>query len=313
MKSSPAVRTEERECADGELGSPSRQRVLLVTGMSGAGKTSALKALEDLGYEAIDHVPLSMLSRLVAPRSGDAAVLDRPVAIGVDVRTREFGIEPFLDEVDRLIKSCNADVKLLFLDCDDEELRRRYTETRHRHPLAVDRPVADGIARERLMMVALRRRADVVIDTTGLAVGALKRTISGYFDPDNEASLVVFVSSFSFARGLPREADLVFDVRFLANPYYRAELRELTGRDEAVAAFISADDGFEPFISGLTAWLGPLLPRYAAEGKCYLTIAVGCTGGRHRSVLVAERLASWLTQLGRVVHVHHRDLDRSKG
>jgi UPF0042 nucleotide-binding protein len=289
------------------------QRVLLITGMSGAGKTSALKALEDLGYEAIDNVPLSLLSHLMLPRKGYGAGLDRSIAIGIDVRTRDFGVEPFVREIDRLVAERGAEVKLVFLDCDDEALYRRYTVTRHRHPLALDRPVSDGIARERRMIFSLRGRADMVVDTTALGPGELKRILEGHFGLDTEPGLLVFVISFSFRFGLPREADLVLDVRFLANPHYDPNLGPLTGRDAPVAAFVAKDDGFEPFFESLTRLLGPLLPRYAAEGKSYLTIAVGCTGGRHRSVFVAERLAAWLRDQGQRLSVDHRDLERSNG
>ncbi len=291
----------------------SGQRVLLITGMSGAGKTSALKALEDLGYESIDNVPLSLLSRLVLPRKGKDAGVERSIAIGIDVRTREFGVEPFILEVDRLVTNRDAEVKLVFLDCDDEALRQRYTVTRHRHPLALDRPVSDGIARERRMIFALRGRADIVIDTTALGPGELKHILEGNFGLEAEPGLVVFVCSFSFGFGLPREADLVLDVRFLANPHYDPKLRLLTGLNDPVATFIAKDDGFEHFFESLTGLLGPLLPRYTAEGKSYLTIAVGCTGGRHRSVFVAERLAAWLQDQGQQFRVHHRDLERSNG
>jgi RNase adapter protein RapZ len=289
------------------------QRVLLITGMSGAGKTSALKALEDLGYEAIDNVPLSLLSHLMPPRKQKGAGPDQSIAIGVDVRTRDFGVEPFVREIDRLVAERGAEIKLVFLDCDDEALYRRYTVTRHRHPLALDRPVSDGIARERRMIFSLRGRADMVVDTTALGPGELKRILEGHFGLDAEPGLLVFVISFSFRFGLPREADLVLDVRFLANPHYDPNLAPMTGRDVPVATFIAKDPCFEPFFESLTGLLGPLLPRYAAEGKSYLTIAVGCTGGRHRSVFVTERLAAWLRNQGQRFRIDHRDLERSNG
>ena len=284
--------------------------MLLVTGISGAGKTSALKALEDLDFEAIDNVPLSLLSNLVLPSQPGFAErgFERPVAIGVDIRTRDFGVEALLARLDRLAGEGDVDVRVLFLDCDDDELGRRFAATRRRHPLAVDRPLSDGIAHERRLLSGLRERADVTLDTTGLGPGALKRILKGHFAQESEAGLAVFVTSFSFRRGLPREADLVFDVRFLANPHYDAELRPLTGHDRAVAEVVAGDAGFAPFFDSLTAMMGPLLPAYAAEGKSYLTIAIGCTGGRHRSVVVAERLAEWLLGEDQRVHVHHRDL-----
>ena len=285
-------------------------RVLLVTGLSGAGKTSALKALEDIGYEAVDNVPLSLLRSLVAPmQSGFSGPgFPGPIAIGIDIRTRDFGIESFLQELDNLVSSNEVDVRVLFLDCDDDELRRRYAVTRHRHPLAIDRPVSDGIARERGLISDLRQRADLVLDTTGMGPGDLKRILQGHFELSSEYGLAVFVTSFSFRKGLPREADLVFDVRFLANPHYDPQLRGLTGSDPVVADFIAGDEGFTEFFNALTGLLRPLLGRYAAEGKSYLTIAVGCTGGRHRSVFVAEKLAAWLDGLNQRVQLHHRDM-----
>jgi RNase adapter protein RapZ len=290
-------------------GEEERQRILLVTGMSGAGKTTALKALEDLGYEAIDHVPLSLLGRLVRP---DRAVGQVPVALGIGVRTRDFGVERALCEVERLVEASLADVKLVFLDCDDDALRRRYTETRHRHPLAVGRPVTDGIAIEREMIAPLRARADLVIDTTNLSPGTLKRIVDGHFAIRAAPELSVFVTSFSFRLGLPKDADLVFDVRFLANPHYDPELQAMSGLQAPVARFIRRDEGLKPFMETLAGLMRPLLPRYAAEGKSYLTIAVGCTGGRHRSVFIAEELGQWLQDEGFPVYLHHRDLNRTR-
>ncbi len=281
-----------------------RQRVLLVTGMSGAGKTAALKALEDIGFEAVDNLPLSLLASLVRPPAGSA----RALSIGVDIRTRDFEVAPFLRRVEELADDRAAQVRLLFLDCRDDVLQRRFSETRRRHPLAGDRPPPDGIARERRLVTPLRDRADVVIDTSNLRLGDLKRILQGHFAPDASARLTVFVTSFSYRRGLPPEADIVLDVRFLANPHYRPALRALTGRDEAVAAFVAADEGFAGFFEHVARMLEHALPRYAREGKSYLTIAAGCTGGRHRSVFVAERLAAWLRARGERVGVAHRDL-----
>jgi RNase adapter protein RapZ len=285
--------------------------VLLITGMSGAGRTSALKALEDMGYEAIDNVPLSLLGSLVSPpqRKFEQNDLRRPFAIGVDIRTRDFAVESFLEMLERLSQEDKFSLKVVFMECDDEELRRRYTETRHLHPLAADRPVSDGIARERQLLAPLRDRADVVLDTTGLRQGDIKRILGGHFHHGQEPKPTIFVTSFSYRRGLPREADLVFDVRFLANPHYDPLLRPLTGQDTDVAAFIEKSDGNDAFFDSLTGLILPLLPLYAAEGKSYLTLAVGCTGGRHRSVFVAEKLAAWLCEREQSVQLCHRDLD----
>ena len=285
---------------------PEAALLLLVTGVSGAGKSSALKVLEDLGYEAVDNLPVSLICRLVAP--GD---FFHPVAIGIDIRTRNFNSAGFLEELGHLVERSDMDVTLLFLDCDDEVLGRRFEETRRRHPLADDRPVSDGIRREKRLMAPVLNRANITIDTSEMSLADLKRTLKGHFGIENEDELAIFVTSFSYRLGLPREADLVFDVRFLANPHYDLDLRDLTGLDEAVGRFISADSEFQPFFDDLTRLLGPLLGRYAAEGKSYLTIAVGCTGGRHRSVFVAEKLAQWLAKQDRPTDLRHRDLDKS--
>lgn len=282
---------------------PPARRVVIVTGMSGAGRSTALRALEDGGYETVDNLPLSLLAAVVR---GEGAA-DRPLALGLDIRTRDFGAAPLIEALDGLAASAPLDLKVLFLDSDDDILGRRYTETRRRHPLAADRPVADGIAHERRLVEGLRLRADRVIDTTRLTPGDLKRIVQADFDL-GRGGLAVAVVSFSYRHGLPREADLVFDVRFLANPHYDPALRPLDGRDAAVAGFIAADPALPVFLAGVTGLLDALLPRYESEGKSYLTIAIGCTGGQHRSVYVAERLVEWLRQKGRRVNLVHRDL-----
>jgi RNase adapter protein RapZ len=279
-------------------------RLLVVTGMSGAGRSTALKAFEDMGYEAVDNLPLSLLPNLLS------APAPPPLAIGIDVRTRDFGVNALLATLDSLVAEHNLELKIVFLDCEDDRLVRRYTETRRRHPLAGDRPVLDGIHLERQRVWPLRDRADLVIDTTALNPGDLKRLLHGNFALGAAPGITIFVTSFSYRHGLPRDADLVFDVRFLRNPHYVAGLRPLTGRDAPVGAFIEADQDFAPFFKRLCLLLAPLLPRYEREGKSYLTIAIGCTGGRHRSVYLVERLAAWLSEQGRPVGVNHRDLDQ---
>jgi len=281
------------------------RRIVVVTGLSGAGHSSALKILEDLGYESVDNLPLSLLDALL----GEGG----PVAVGVDIRTRNFAAQPLLDRLDRIQAEPGQSVSLLFLDCADETLERRFTETRRRHPLAQDRRVADGIAAERRLIAPLRARADLVIDTSTSSVADLRRILGGHFALARTPAMSIFVTSFAYRYGLPREADLVFDVRFLVNPHYQDDLRELDGRDSRVDAFVAADPAFAPFFAGLTDMLAPLLPRYEQEGKSYLTIAVGCTGGRHRSVAVAERLAAALASGGREVHKSHRDVARGEG
>lgn len=282
---------------------PSKERLLVVTGMSGAGRSTALKTFEDMGYEAVDNLPLSLLPNLVV-RPG----AHLPLAVGVDVRTRDFDVPVLIDALDRLAREHELDLRIIFLDCDDDRLARRYTETRRRHPLAIERPVADGIRLERERVRPLRDRADLVVDTSQLTPTDLKRVLRGHFSIDAAPVFRIFVTSFSYRNGLPRDADIVLDVRFLNNPHYIAALQPLAGTDRAVGDYVAADPDFQPFFDRLCAWLGPLLPRYEREGKSYLTLALGCTGGRHRSVYVAERLAAWLKQQGRMVAIAHRDL-----
>ena len=281
--------------------------VVIVTGMSGAGRSTALKALEDLGYEAVDNLPLSLLSSLLTPGTGGG----RPLAIGVDARTRDFGAAPFLEELDGLIRMEAFRVRLLFLDCDSEVLQRRFSETRRRHPVTPDRRVTDGIAHERTLLAPLRDRADEVIDTTDMTIGELKRLLDSNYALERAPGLAVFVTSFAYRHGLPHEADLVFDVRFLQNPHYVDELRPQSGLDRPVGDFIEQDPDLEEYFRHLTQLLEPLLPRFDAEGKSYLTIAVGCTGGKHRSVYTAERLGAWLAEKGERVIVNHRDLKQN--
>jgi UPF0042 nucleotide-binding protein len=283
-------------------------RVLVVTGMSGAGRSIALKALEDLGYEAVDNLPLSLVPGLVSHRP-----LSAPLALGADVRTRDFGVSALADTLDRLALEGGARPSVVFLDCGDDRLVERFTETRRRHPLALDRPVIDGIRLERQYVSPLRDRADLVIDTTDLSPGDLRRVLHGHFALDRSPGIALSVISFSYRHGLPRDADIVFDARFLRNPHYVPALKPQTGLDPEVGAYVAGDPDFPSFFHGLGALVHPLLPRFEREGKSYLTIAVGCTGGRHRSVYVAERLAAWLGERGRAVSVRHRDLEGSGG
>jgi UPF0042 nucleotide-binding protein len=277
-----------------------------MTGLSGAGLSTALKALEDAGYEAVDNLPLSLLPALVKPGEADA----RPLAVVVDSRTRAFSAQGLTALVDGLSARPELAVRLVFMDSSDDVLQRRFTETRRRHPQAMDRPVMDGIQRERELLWPLRLRADLVIDSSLLSVHDLRRLVSGHLRLGSDPSLFIFVTSFSYRLGIPREADLVFDVRFLDNPHYDPELRNLSGLDEPVARRVSEDPDFAGFYDRLTDLLRPLLPRYAREGKSYLTIAVGCTGGRHRSVFIARRLAEWLGGLDYRVGLSHRDMER---
>lgn len=284
---------------------PQRQ-LAIVTGMSGAGRTSSLKALEDIGFEAIDNLPIPMIERFIRPEDG----LERDLAIGLDSRTRDFGPRRLVSLVERLsAANPSVTVSLVYFDCDDEILQQRFTETRRRHPLAADRPVLDGVAAERALLEPLKPAATLVIDTTRLALADLKRLLAGHFSASVQRSApTINCVSFAYRHGLPREADLVFDVRFLRNPHYDPELRPLTGLDPAVQAHIQGDPDFAAFEGALQALLEPLLPRYQAEGKSYLTIALGCSGGKHRSVFLVERLAGTLRAAGYEVSTAHREL-----
>ncbi len=286
--------------------SAKKRQIVLLSGMSGAGLSTALKIFEDLGYETVDNLRLGLVPAL----TDDAAMLGKPLAIAINTRNANFTVEDLL-RVDKLLASRpNVRISLLFLDCSNETLQQRYTETRRRHPLALDRPLPDGIGAERTLLAKLKNEADLVIDTSETSVHDLRRLIEGFYRFDRALGLTLHVTSFSFRHGVPREADLVFDVRFLSNPYWDTGLRPLTGRDGPVADYIRKDPDYASFIKHLTDLILPLLPRYQQEGKSYLTIAVGCTGGRHRSVMVAEELAKILSANGHKVSVGHRDLDR---
>ncbi len=287
-------------------------KVLLVTGVSGAGRSTALKVLEDLGYEAMDNIPLNLLLTFLTPES---TVLTRhgAIAAGIDIRTRDFDVEHFMERLAPLSARKDMQVSLLFMDCDDEVLSQRYTETRRRHPLAEDRPVRDGIRMERDIIGALRDHADLVIDTSTMTGADVRRLLAGHYAIDEGPVLTATVMSFSYRKGLPREADLVFDVRFLRNPHYVPELRPLSGMDRDVARYIEEDPALDDIMGRFDSLLVDLLPRYAAEGKTYLTIAIGCTGGQHRSVFVAERLANVLEGAGLPVTRRHRDVDTTGG
>jgi len=287
-------------------GSPGLRLLVLVTGLSGAGKSTALAALEDIGFTVVDNLPLAMLDGFV----GLDGRKDRPFALGIDVRARDFDTAAMEAAVRRILARSDVDARLIFLDCADDILVQRYSETRRRHPLARERPVLDGVRLERQMIAPLRRLADPVIDTTDETVRTLRRQVQDRFPDDGKRQLSVFVESFGYGHGVPRHADLVFDVRFLRNPHYVESLRPTTGLDPQTGDYIAGDPDFQPFLDRLTDMLALLLPRYRAEGKSYLTIAVGCTGGRHRSVYVARRTAAWLSAGGWPHTLRHRDLGR---
>ncbi len=297
-------------------GNPSGPRLLvLVTGLSGAGKSTALAALEDIGFTVVDNLPLAMLDGFVGPGGTDRkghrkGQGERPVALGIDVRARDFDTAAMEAAVRRILARTEIEARLIFLDCADEILVQRYSETRRRHPLARERPVLDGVRLERQMIAPLRSLADPVIDTTDETVHTLRRRVQDRFPAGGGRQLSVFVESFGYGHGVPRHADLVFDVRFLRNPHYVETLRPTTGLDPQTGDYIAGDPDFQPFFDRLTDMLALLLPRYRAEGKSYLTIAVGCTGGRHRSVYVAQRTAAWLAGTNWPHTLRHRDLGR---
>lgn len=280
-----------------------RQRILLVTGMLGAGKATALRELEDLGWEAIDNFPIRLLDRMLG---GETA--QYPLAIGFDCRTRGFVPAEVIERVKHLSARDDLVITTLFLDCAGHELERRFNETRRRHFLAKDMPVATGIAAERELLSPLRRWADVMIDTTIFSSNDLQQRIRDLFSATAPREMTVTVSSFGFSRGMPPVADLVFDMRFLDNPHWVPELREQTGMDAPVGEHISADPEFATAFARIRDLLLQLLPRYAQQGKSYVNIAFGCTGGRHRSVYTAERIAQALRDGGFSPTVLHRNL-----
>jgi UPF0042 nucleotide-binding protein len=290
------------------------EQVVLVTGMSGAGRTAALKALEDLGYEAVDNLPISLFAGVIdLPGRENLFEEARPLAVGIDLRTRDFAVDLLLEEIERLTADSRYTVTTIFIDCDDAVLVRRYTETRRRHPLGSDRPMPDTIRLERRLLTRLRDRADLVVDTTNTTPAQLKAELGRHFALEHSPGLGIFLTSFSFRYGVPREADIVFDVRFLNNPHYQDDLRDLTGEDQAVRDFIAGDPDTDAFLGHVKAMLGLCLPRYRQEGKSYLNVAIGCTGGRHRSVCIAILLAQWLESENWPVRLQHRDIHRHAG
>lgn len=283
------------------------QRILLVTGLSGAGKSTVLRTLEDVGWEVVDNLPLSLLEHLLSTPLAKGNKRRRPLAVGIDSRTRDFDAQKIVQQIKALSSDHDYPIETLYLDCAGTELLRRYSETRRRHPLAPDRPATDGIAAERELTEPLRRWSDYIIDTTDTDAHALQQQIRARFGSATQ-SPYLHVMSFGFARGLPRNADSVFDMRFLKNPHWEEELRPLTGLDRAVGDYIATDPAYEDAVSRIEELLLVLLPRYRAEGKAYVSVAFGCTGGRHRSVHVAERVAGRLREAGFSPTVEHRDL-----
>lgn len=280
--------------------------VVFVTGPSGAGRTTAIHALEDLGFEAIDNLPLRLLPRLL-----EGAPPDRPLALCIDPRTRDFDAGDLIAAYVRLEVDPAYAADLVFIDCEPATLQRRYSETRRSHPLAPGADPADGIAMEREMLAPLRGRASVLIDTTGLTPHQARAEIGRFFAQDRAPGMTIQITSFSYRRGLPIGADLVFDCRFLRNPHWDPALRAMDGREAQVQSYVAADARFDTFRQQIDDMLDLLLPAFREEGKSHLTIAFGCTGGRHRSVSLAEITATRLAETGWQVAKRHRDVDRA--
>lgn len=285
--------------------SVSAPSVVLVTGPSGAGRSTAVRVLEDTGYEVIDNLPLSLVPRVL---TGPA--LTQPIALGVDVRNRDFSTEMMLEVIEELRDDPRYRMELLYLDCSDDVLVRRYSETRRRHPLAPSETPVDGILREGQLLEPVRGRADILIDTTELSPHELKEELLRWLSISGADQLAVSVHSFSYKRGVPRGLDLVFDARFLRNPHWEPDLRALTGRDARVADYVAEDARFAPFFEKMSDLVEFLLPAYGEEGKSHLAIGIGCTGGKHRSVALTEKLAKTLAHAGWQVSIRHRELER---
>ena len=281
--------------------------IVIVTGLSGAGMSTALAGLEDMGFEVLDNFPIGLIDPLLATPKSDK----RPIAIGIDSRTREFSASELQQKVDELHKNKDLNVQVVFVECDDSILAKRFSETRRRHPLAVGKPIEAGIKQERELLFPIRAIADLLLDTSDLSPHELRRLVTSQFNMDIHRGLNVTIMSFGFKYGMPRAADIVFDVRFLKNPHWDDELKPQTGLDPAVQDYIRGDDDYAAFFERLTALIIPLIPRYTHEGKSHLTIAIGCTGGKHRSVFVAEQLAQKLQQNDTASNIFHRDMKRS--
>ena len=282
------------------------QRIVFVSGLSGSGKTTAMAALEDLSFYCVDNLPVQLVPQFLDLCTTASSPI-RKVALALDAREKNF-LESF-PEVVADLRSRGAKVDVLFLDCGDETLERRYRETRRVHPLSPEGSVRDGIDRERSLLDKVVSMADLKIDTTSLNVHQLKDTIVRHVSGATRETVINLVS-FGFRHGTPAAVELLFDVRFLPNPYFEIGLREGTGRDRIVADYVMKSERGESFFRRLDEFVGYLLPFYDEEGKAYVTIGVGCTGGRHRSVAIAEAMGVRLRESGREVSVTHRDVER---
>ena len=290
---------------DSQTFQPERQvETLLVTGPSGAGRSTAINALEDLGFEVIDNLPLSLLPPLLGRG------VRTPLALGLDVRNRDFSTDALIAVIDRLSDELGEAAQVLYLDAEDDTLERRYSETRRHHPLAPAGPPLTGITEEKTLLQPIRARADVLIDTTDLTPHDLRAELDAMFAPEAGRLLGLSVQSFSYKRGLPRGLDMVLDCRFLRNPHWDPDLRPRDGRDAGVADYVFADPLADPFFERVRALLDLVLPAHRQEGRAHVAVGFGCTGGQHRSVALAERLAASLAQEGWPVSIRHRELER---
>jgi UPF0042 nucleotide-binding protein len=283
-------------------------QLIVVTGLSGSGKSTAIRVLEDLGFYCVDNLPVALIPRFLALWDTSKEEINR-LALGIDLRERAMAGElpGMLDD----LRATGFHVYVLFLDAADDVLVRRFSETRRPHPLAPTATPAEGIRREREKLAALRERADRLIDTSGLTVHELREELRRFVDGgESSGRLTVTLTSFGYKYGLPSDGDLVVDVRFLPNPFFVEELRPKTGLDAAVRDYVLQNAEAEEFLGHLMAFLGFALPRYRREGKSYLTVALGCTGGRHRSVALAEEIGRRLAEQPYRVRVQHRDLQR---
>ena len=278
--------------------------IFFVTGLSGAGISTTLKILEDAGCDVFDNFPLQLLKPLLDQQKPH----HRPIALGIDTRTRDFNPDSILSAIENLRRGDEWDVSTLFLAADDAALLKRFTDTRRTHPMARDRAVMDGIAAEKSLLYPLKYAADHVIDTTEFSIHDLRRIIEDRIAALREKQLHITIMSFAYRHGVPREADMVFDMRFLQNPNWVPELKELTGREKPVQDYVRADARSAAFETNLRGMLDTAIKGYEESGKTYLTIAFGCTGGKHRSVTTAETIAAWLQSTGHAVTVHHREI-----
>ena len=288
------------------MAAESDMKVVLVTGPSGAGRSTAINALEDLGFEPIDNLPISLLSRVA-----DSAIMQKPLAIGIDIRNRDFSTHGIVDILEELSRREGLDTELLFLTCDPKVLQLRYSETRRRHPLAPAETPTIGIEREFDLLGPIKSRADILIDTSEMSPHELGCDINKWFSTGKSQKLAVSVQSFSYKRGLPRSVDMLFDCRFLRNPHWKTYLRSQSGQSDAVKSYIRSDERFEIFFAKTLDLIKYLLPAYIEEGKSHLSIGFGCTGGQHRSVAMVEILSAALVQSGWRVSIRHRELERN--